>query len=100
MIMSPAAPLGQSKYAILMRARASASPGPQGTVGGSSTRSRRVGRGRYAPRWSPAATGHAHARRVVEPPPAAPCGPGEAWSTNFRDEVVDLARLVRGAVPV
>src|SRR5207247_8551564 len=44
-------------------------------VGGGETRSRRVACGGGASGWSPAATGHARARRVVEPPPTPrfPC---------------------------
>src|SRR2546430_9402705 len=34
--------------------------------GGDETRSRRLGCGPYAPRWSPAAPGYAHVSRVVE----------------------------------
>src|SRR2546426_3923748 len=62
-------------------------------------RSRRVECGRHVPWWSPAATGHTNAGRVVEPPlpRAAPLRrPGSAL---LRDAPVVLAATARAAEP-
>src|SRR6266480_4048560 len=107
--MSPAAPLGQSKYAILICQKTSAMPGARGRGAASGW----GGRDPFPPRWVRRRTrpGGAQPPRPMRTPAAwsslprpeaapRPCGPGVSRSSNLRDEVIDLARLVRGAVAV
>src|SRR5207245_5100937 len=104
-------PLGQSKYAIFIRrSRSCRGPGGGGVrdpgQGWLDHAARvRMARGGWAPpgrgpsAGDAAGTGLAAPRpKSWPPPPPGPCR--FAASSNFRNEVVDLARLVRGAEAV